>query len=266
MADTFQSTFQAFLSGYVDNGSTYAATVNADGSFWNITMTAGASVFVLRDSSLSGGATPKTVLNYLQSWKYSSGSLTVTAIGGIRATLQLAENYVGAMYSMFNGLITVATHCTDYQGNLSAQAGLTSFPSGTYWLVDIAIIEGAPGRTIYTLALQAIGNYPESGNQYNNDGIAVGGISAGLTQPIQAVWNSRRSVAAATQPTMSPTPGGDPPVDNAGLFVLYGNPSSINLTAEPVVGWTDVADADIDIQDTQATLTICGRCLTGKGS
>jgi hypothetical protein len=264
MAQTFYSTYLQFLEGVTSTPQYWVAQVNADGAFYNVTMTYETSTLVMRDAALSAGTTPATMANFVASWEGPNAGIQLGADFVACTNLSMADNAIQMMTTVFNGLLTMAESTIDYHSQGQESFIYTPGSVGVYARVLAATIYATTGNTAYMVLASFSGSYPGAAYQGVGGGFLIGQSQPRVTQDIQAVLNNRRSIAAQTQPTMSATPGQDPPVDNGGLFVLFGNPSSVSFVEAAEAGWTDVADADVDIQDSQATLTIVGRCLTGK--
>jgi hypothetical protein len=263
---TFGSQWNSIVDGY---GSGVAASVVSVGGWYGIQYKVGSTTYVAYDATFTEAPTTAKLTN---SWAGNDAGtqlgFSLTASYDIEGSGITYAQVLEYMQSVISAIQDLYERTSDAGTQNDTQVNESIGPGGQMatWLgynAPAPVGEGYVPTYTYLISM-AVFSGPV-GPSFNPRQIGITTqVVPNVVQPIQAVMNNRRSVAATTQPTMSATPGGDPPVDNAGMFVIFGNPSSVNFTAEPVAGWTEVADSDVDIQDTQATLTIVGRCLTGK--
>ena len=163
MADTLLSTFLAFQSGYLSSGAAATQSVIADGSFWLLRMTQGASHWDIRDAGLSAGTTPPLIVNV---WESLRGSYTGPQISLCRNAVlnsTQATNLQQSMSNVMTGLGNLAFRCSDYQ---TAQSFFTAINPGGVNVIGrtgVYYIATNVAKIYYSIAWAGGGSWPNVG-------------------------------------------------------------------------------------------------------
>jgi hypothetical protein len=159
MANTFLSNYNAWFALGLWHASTWTATIAADGAFFKITMTQGATNVVLKDDDLSSGATAPTVANFMASW--GSGSPDGVNLQNAVTTVMTTPDFIVMLNSVgnaWNAITAMSAHTTPASYNIRGGSSHV-ISGGSYELIYTCFCFGdnTAGAPVHVGHAQAAG-------------------------------------------------------------------------------------------------------------